>query len=109
MRFRISLFVRSDKYEFRIDRFRRCAADTVHPLNPFHWIFRFELFGQPLTLRHFLYEPKEHFFRLLVEVIKVSVELSACEQIVIQQLPVPFQIPHMPLSPDTDSSLFFGW
>jgi len=109
MRFRISLVVRSDKYEFRFDRFRRCAADAVHPLNPFHWLFRFEPFGQTLTLRHLFYEPKEHFFRLFVEVIKVSVELSACEQIVIQQLSVLFQIPHMPLSPYTDRLLFFGW
>lgn len=46
----------------------------------------FELFGHILTLCHMFYKSKKHIFYLLVNIGKITVQLTACEQIHIQLL-----------------------
>ena len=49
------------------------VADVVHSTNPRHLIIRFELFGHTLTLCHLFHQPRKHFFRLSVNISKVTV------------------------------------
>ena len=51
-------------------------------------------------LRYLLYQPKKHIFRLCVNIGKVTVQLTACEQIGIEYFAVLFEIAQVPLSPD---------
>ena len=69
------------------------AADIIHPTNPCHLIIYFKFFGHALTLCHLLYEPRKHFFCLLIEVCKVSVQFASCQQIKIQCLAILLDIP----------------
>ena len=60
-----------------------------------------------LTLCHLFYEPKEHFFCLLVDVSKVAAELASGQQIEVQSLSVLFDIPQVSLPVYADFSAFF--
>lgn len=61
--------------------FGSSLTNIIHPTNPLHLIISFEFFGYTLTLCHLLYKPRKHFFSLLVEACKVSVQFAACKQI----------------------------
>ena len=63
-------------------------------------------------LRHLLYQPKKHIFRLLVNIRKITVQLAACEQAGVNHLAVLFEIaqvldvsPHALDVPDIDSQI----
>lgn len=80
-------------YKFNVYDFCCFTADVIHSGNPLHLIDRLELFGYALMICHLFYEPKEHFFRLLVDVSKVVVKLACGQQIEVQRLFVLFNIP----------------
>lgn len=71
-----------------IYNFCSSVANVIHLSNPLHLIFRFELFGDTLTLCHLFYEPKKHILYLLVNVSEVSVQLATCQQISVEHLSV---------------------
>ena len=84
-------------------------TDCVHSLRPKHLLLHFELFGDTVLFSNVLYQPREHFFRLLVQISKVVVELAACQQFGVNGLVVLFQILQMPLSPYPDGALLRLW
>jgi hypothetical protein len=87
--------------------FGSSLAKTVHLGNPFHLVVCLELFGYTLTICHLFYEPKQHFFRLLVDFCKITVELACGQQIAVQRLSVLFDIPQVTLPLYADFSAFF--
>ncbi len=79
----------------------------VHPLHPKHLIFRFERFGNVILFSKLFYQPREHFLRLLIQINKITDELSAENQTVIQTPAVLTDISKMPPSPYAKVLLFF--
>ena len=69
----------------------------MHLPNPFHLVFRFKLLGYALTFCHPFYQLKKHFLCLPVDFDKMSVQLSACQQIGIKYLAVLSEIPQVSL------------
>ena len=69
------------------------AADIIHPSNPFHLVVCLELFGHAFTLRHLFYVPKKHILSLFINVCKITVQLTACQQISVSHLVVLLDVP----------------
>lgn len=67
----------------------------------------FELFDYTFTFRHLLYQPKKQFFRLPVDIRKITVQLAAYEQVGVKYFAVFPDIPQVPLSLPADRSVFF--
>ena len=65
------------------NNFHSSAADVVHPLYPQHLVFRFDRFRYALFFGKLLYQPREHFLCLPVNVGKITVQLAACQQNVV--------------------------
>ena len=84
------------------------ASDVIHLCNPFHLIIRLQLFRHTFTLCHLLYQPGKHFLCLLVNVSKVTIQITACEQSSIGRSFMFFQIAFVSLSPYADGLCFFG-
>lgn len=57
--------------------------DCVYPLYPKHLIFFLERFWDTFLFGKLLYQPREHFLRLLIQIGKVVVELPAEKQAVV--------------------------
>mgnify|MGYP005782432725 CR=1 FL=1 len=70
-------------------------------------MFCFEGFRYALFFGKLLYQPREHFFCLPVNVSKVTVQIAAGKQRGIQRFVVAFEVSAMPLSPDTNVYLRF--
>ena len=70
--------------QIMIDDLCCCFPYCIHPLHPKHLIFGFECFGNGIFLSKLLYQPKEHILCLFVQIGKVTVELPAKKQAVIQ-------------------------
>ena len=82
----ITWLLLSYKNVFLIYDFHCSTTDVIHSGNPLHLVICFKFFGHTLTLCHLFYEPKEHFFRLFVDVRKVAVELAGGQQSEVQRL-----------------------
>lgn len=59
--------------QFIIDNFGDLVTDAIHPSNPLHLILRFEFFCHTLALCYLFYQLGKHFFRLLVNISKITV------------------------------------
>ena len=68
----------------------------VHPLYPKHRIVRCETFRDIFLFGKFIYQPKEHILRLLVQIGKVAVQFTIEEQPGIERLTVFPDIPQLP-------------
>ena len=66
----------------------------------------FELLGNTLSLHHLLYKKLEHFLRLLIYVGKITVQLTAGQQVGIAHTALLLEIAAMPLPPYPDWLLF---
>ena len=85
------------------------ASDVIHPSNPLHLIICFELFGHTFLFGKLVYQPKEHLLCLLVDIGKVSCELTACQQIGVADFVMLLDVTQMPLAPYSDFNLLlFG-
>ena len=69
---------------FCIHNFHSRFTRRIHLSAVFHRMLGFELFGYTLICSHLLYQPKEKIFHLLVNISKIEVQLSACQQIGIE-------------------------
>ena len=95
--------------QFAIYNFHSLISDVVHPADPLHRIGGFQLLCDSFHLSHLLYQPREHFLRLTVDVSKVAVQLSAGEQGRIGCPAMLLQVTPVALSPHADGLLlFFG-
>lgn len=70
--------------------------------NPFHLIFRLKLLRYSFTFRYLLYQLRKHVLCLPVNFGKMSVQLSACQQVHINNFMALFQISCVSLSPYSD-------
>lgn len=92
-----------------VDRLHSPIPDIVHPMHPEHLILGLELFCDTFHLSHLLYQPKEHFLCLPVDVSKATVQLATGEQGGIGCPAMLLQIAPVALSPHADGLLlFFG-
>ena len=80
-----------------IDNLRCRFPYCVHPLYPFHLVGCFERLRDTFLFGKFLYQPKEHILRLIIQIGKVAVELPVEEQPGIECLTVFTDISQMPL------------
>ena len=80
----------------------RYVTDIVHSPNPFHLIFRLKLLRYSFTFRYLLYQLRKHVLCLPVNFGKMSVQLSACQQVHINNFMALFQISCVSLSPYSD-------
>ena len=71
-------------YKLGQNDFLRTAADAVHAAHPFHLVRRFERFGHTFLLRHIGNDDCHMFVAGLVDLAKVSVQRSACEQVCVE-------------------------
>ena len=60
--------------QFAIHNLHSPASDIIHPADPLHLVVCLELFRDTFRLGHLLYQPKEHFLRLTVDVGKIGVQ-----------------------------------
>ncbi len=70
-----------------VDDFGGCKADSVRFTHPFHWILRFELFGDVFIFGKLTDNQIVHFVRLRLNVGKICRELTRGEQIKIKAIP----------------------
>ena len=89
-------------YELSQDDFLRTAADAVRAAHPFHLIGSFECFGHTLLLRHIRNDDCHALIAGLVDLGKVPMQRSACEQACIENRTMFFQIAaaHTPVLAD---------
>ena len=66
--------------QFGFNEFSGAVLDTVHAAHPFHLVTCFERFSDALGCCHLTYQLREQFFRLMIYIGKVSVQLAACQQ-----------------------------
>ena len=89
-----------------IDDFRCRFPHFVHPLHPKHLIFHFERFRDTFLCGKFFNQSKEHIFCLLVQICKITVQLSTCHQLGVNGLVVLLQMSQVTLSPYPDRAFF---
>jgi hypothetical protein len=56
-----------------IDHLHRPASDVIHPADPLHLVVCLELLRDTFRLSHLLYQPREHFLCLPVDVGKITI------------------------------------
>ena len=88
-----------------INDFFRSVADRIHLLNPQHLVFCFKLLRHTLTLCELPYQPIKHILCLLVDIGKISGQLSFGQQICVEYLTVTLQVAEMSLSENPDFHL----
>ena len=93
--------------QFGFNEFSGAVPDAVRAAYPFHLVGRFECLGDTFGCRHLTYQMREQFFRLMVYISKVFIQLAACQQTSIGSFAMFFQIPAVTLSSDTDMYLCF--
>ena len=72
--------------------FLRTAADAVHAAHPFHLVGGFERFGHTFLLRHCRNEDFHTLVAGLVDLGKMPMQRSACEQVCVENRTMFFQI-----------------
>ena len=92
----------SCEHKFLQDNFLRTAADAVHAAHPFHLVGGFECFGHTFLLRHCGNDDFHALVAGLVDLGKVPMQRSACEQACIENRTMLFQITaaHTPVFAD---------
>ena len=94
---------------FCVHNLRSRFAQRIHLSDPLHWMFDFKFFGYTLTLRSLLYQPKEHFLCLFINIRKIAVQLAAYHQISVKYPFVLTDILPVSLSLYPYGFIFFGW
>ena len=89
-------------YKLGQNDFLCAAADAVHAAYPFHLIGRFECFCHPFLLYHCRNENLHTLVAELIDLGKVPMQRSACEQICVEDRMMLFQIAaaHTPILAD---------
>ena len=85
--------------QFGFNEFSGAVPDVVCATHPFHLVGCFERFGDTLGCRHFTHLLRKQFFRLMIYISKVFIQLAACQQTSIGSFAMFFQIPAVTLSP----------
>ena len=93
--------------QFGFNDFSSAVPDAVRAAHPFHLVTCFERFSDALGCCHLTYQLREQFFRLMIYIGKVSVQLAACQQTSIGNFAMLFQIPAVMLSPYANVHLDF--
>ena len=86
--------------------FHSSVSDVIHPTDPIHRIGGLQCLRDTFACCHLLYQPREHFLCLPVNVSKITVQLATGEQGCIQCLVVIFQVAPVSLTPDADMCCF---
>ena len=79
-------------YKLGQNDFLRAAADAVHAAYPFHLIGSFECFGHAFLLHHCRNDDFHALVAGLVDLGKVPMQCSACEQVCVENGAMFFQI-----------------
>ena len=79
-------------YKLGQSDFLRAAADVVHPAHPFHLVSGFQRFCYAFLLCHIGNEDFHSLITGLVDLGKVPMQRSACEEICIEDGMILFQI-----------------
>ena len=79
-------------YKLGQNDFLCAAADAVHATYPFHLVGRLECFGHTFLLRHCRSDDFHTFIAGLVDLGKVTMQRSACEQVCVENGAMFFQI-----------------
>ena len=87
--------------------FRSPIADVVHPADPLHRLVGFQCLRDTFCLGHLLYQLREHFLRLTVDIGKVTVQFLAGEQRRIGCPSMILQVTPVALSLDAGVYCFF--
>ena len=89
-------------YKLGQNDFLRTAADVVHAAHPFHLVGGFECFGHTFPLRHCRNDDFHTLIAGLVDLGKVTMQRSACEQICVKNRTMLLQIAaaHTPILAD---------
>ncbi len=88
---------------FCVHNLRSRFAQRIHLSDPLHWMFDFKFFSS------LLYQPKEHFLCLLINIRKIAVQLAAYHQISVKYPFVLTDILPVSLSLYPYGLIFFGW
>ena len=80
------------KYKLGQNDFLRAAADAVHAAYPFHLIGSFECFGHAFLLHHCRNDDFHALVAGLVDLGKVPMQRSVCEQVCVENRAMFFQI-----------------
>lgn len=76
--------------------------NVVYSSNPSHHIISFQFFRYALFVRKFIDKPTFCFASKLINIVKIRVEIAACDKIVISNLAIFLEPPFVPLSPNAD-------
>ena len=89
-------------YELSQNDFLRTAADAVHAAYPFHLVGGFQSFCHAFLLRHCRNDDFHTLIASLVDLGKVPMQRSACEQVCVKNRTMLFQIAaaHTPILSD---------
>ena len=79
-------------YKLGQNDFLRAVSDTVHAAHPFHLVGGFQGFGYALLLRHSEDDSFHTLIAGLVDLGKVPMQRSACEQVCVENGAMFFQI-----------------
>ena len=79
-------------YKLGQNDFLRAAADAVYAVHPFHLVGGFERFGHTFLLRHCRNEDFHTLVAGLVDLGKMPMQRSACEQVCVENRTMFFQI-----------------
>ena len=79
-------------YELSQNDFLRTAADAVHAAHPFHLVGGFQSFCHAFLLRHCRNDDFHTLIASLVDLGKVPMQRSACEQVCVENWTMFFQI-----------------
>ena len=82
----------SCEYKFLQDNFLRTAADVVHAAYPFHLVGGFERFGHIFLPCHIGNDDFHTLVADLVDLGKVPMQCSTCEQVCVKNRTMLFQI-----------------
>ena len=92
--------------QFAIYNFHSLISDVVHPADPLYLLVCLKLLCDTFRLSHLLYQPKEHFLCLPVDVSKAAVQLATGEQGRIGCPAMHLQVTPMALFPHADGRCF---
>ena len=79
-----------------------CKTLKIRILRALLLVFRFECFRYIFFFGKLFYQPRKHFLCLPINVSKVTVHVTACQQIVLAHFAILFEIPQVSLSPYAD-------
>ena len=85
--------------QFCIYDLHSSVSDAVHLSAPFHLVAGFQRFRNALSICHLFYQPKKKLLRLPVNIRKIGVQFSPCQQVGIAHTAMLLEIAEMPLPP----------